>query len=279
MGEKIVQKSYSLDDVAKEENWIEFGNLLARVMEDPGSYGLRSPGEALQKIADIKGKRAHSLKNSMKASQWLKNNNPEVFDAKPVWLGMTLVMFLMKIDELDPLEAKNIAPKVFGGQSNQVELKQKYDELREKKRKSASGGNIELSAPERGQLFNEEVEKYLEKFGAQLFKAEEVIVRPGKNIDPIGADLLITLKSGERIAVEVKSHRTRVDRHLAISTLGILALIQRNVPEVLMIAPEGSAYDFRKMIDLRNKLSLKGIRFATLPERGAAQLEDLKLFG
>lgn len=73
MGERIVQKSYSLDDVGKEENWVEFGNLLAGVMEGLSSYGLRSPAEALQKVTDTKGKRAHSLKNSMKASQWPEN--------------------------------------------------------------------------------------------------------------------------------------------------------------------------------------------------------------
>lgn len=110
-------------------------------------------------------------------------------------------MFLIKIDELDPFETKNIAPRVFDGQSNQVELKQKYDEQPEKKRKSATGHNIELSAPERAQLFTEEVEKYLVEFGTKLFQSEEVSVKAGKNIGPIGVDLIVTLNSWESIAI------------------------------------------------------------------------------
>ncbi|MEH6478147.1 MAG: hypothetical protein V7727_20810 [Sneathiella sp.] len=275
----MMQPSNNLDDVAKQDNWIAFGDALAQAMDNPGSYGLRSSREILQKVATIKGKRAHSLTNSVNASRWLKNYNPEIFALKPVWLGMTLVLFLMKIDEMDPEEAKKIAPKVFSGQSNQVDLKKEYDELRKNKVNAPSvEGSIELSAPQRAQLFNEVVENYLHRFGAEFFKSEKITIQPGRIVDPISPDLVVTLGAGQRVAIEVKSYRLRVDRHLAITTLGYLALIQKIVPEILMIVPEGSAYDLRKMIDLRDKLSLKGIQFATLPEKGAKQAGDLKVF-
>lgn len=273
-----MQTRNSLEDVAKEENWIAFGDALGHAMENPGAFGLRSPSEVLQSVAKIRGKRAHSLKNAVDASKWLKNNNPEMFSARPKWLGMTLIMFLMKIHDLDPALAESVGQKVYSGQSGQIELKKEYDALRQKlAESSSSGASPNLSAPQRAQLFNDTVQKYLEEFGAEFFKAGPITVRPGKIIEPVSPDIVATLPSGEQIAIEVKPHRDRVDRHQIINNLGRLALLQKLLPEILMIVPEGSAYDLKKMADLRDKLSLKGISFATLPELGAERVSDLKV--
>ncbi|WP_170791784.1 hypothetical protein [Ruegeria lacuscaerulensis] len=73
-----------------------------------------------------------------------------------------------------------------------------------------------------------------------------------------------------------QAHNTGNRRDI-IGTLGHLALIEKLVPEILMIVPEGSAYDLRRMNDLRDKLFLKGIRFATLPEKRAERATDLRV--
>ena len=274
----MVQQGNSLESVAKRENWIEFGGALSEAMDNPSAYGLRTSNEVLKNIADLTGRRPHSLKNPLYVSRWLKEKHPEVYEAKPAWLGMTLVMYLMKIEELDAAEAKKITPKVFEGQMKQIELKAIFDDLRERKSDpSMTAGSIELSAPQRAQRFNDFVDDYLKRFGADFFEADNVTIQPGRVIDPISPDLVVNLSSGERVAVEVKSYRNRVDRHQFITTLGYLALIQKLVPEILMIVPEGSAYDLRRMNDLRDKLSLKGIRFATLPEKRAERATDLRV--
>lgn len=274
----MTQQSNALEDVAKRENWIDFGAALGQAMNNPSHYGLRSANEVLQDVARIRGKRAHSLKNSVTASAWLKDKNPEIFGQRPAWLGMTLVLFLMKIEELDTKVAENIAARVFSGQSSQIELKQTYDELREKRKTAtAAAGGIELSASQRARVFNDVVSNYLERFGTEFFNSKTINIQPGRIIDPISPDLVVTLDGEKRVAVEVKSYRNRVDRHLVVNTLGYLALIQKLVPEILMIVPEDSAYDLNKMIELRDKLSLSGIRFATMPEREASSADDLKV--
>lgn len=191
---------------------------------------------------------------------------------------MTLVMYLMKIEELDAAEAEKIAPKIFEGQMKQLELKAIFDSLRERKSDpSTAGGSIELSASQRAQGFNEIVEDYLQRYGADFFMSDSITIQPGRVIDPISPDLVVNLSSGDRVAIEVKSYRNRVDRHQVITILGQLALIQKLLPGFLMIVPKGSAYDLRKMCDLRDKLSSKGIRFAALPEKEAASAADLKV--
>ena len=217
----MVQQSNALEAVAKRENWIEFGAALRQAMDNPSLYGLRSANEVLQDVARIRGKRAHSLKNSVTASAWLEDKNPEIFEQRPAWLGMTLVLFLMKIEELDTKVAENIAVRVFSGQSGQIELKQIYDELRERRKvATTAGGGIELSASQRAQVFNDAVANYLERFGAEFFNSKTIKVQPGRIIDPISPDLVVTVDGERRVAVEIKSYRNRVDRHLVLNTLG-----------------------------------------------------------
>ncbi len=274
----MAEKSGSLEGVAKRENWIELGEALSEAMSQPELYGLRTSSEVLQRVANIKGKQSDSLKKTVNVSAWLKQNYPDIFAARPPWLGMTLVMFLMKMNELDPSEAKKSAAEVFAGHSGQVALKKKYDELR-KKRKQAPNSvtSTAISAPERAQQFETIVTDYFERFGAKLFNTSHVTILSGKVIEPVKPDLVVDCADGRRFAIETKSYRSQVNRRDIIGILGQLALIQKLVPEILMIVPEGSAYDLRRMNDLRDKLSLKGIRFATLPEKRAERATDLRV--
>ncbi|MDV7144762.1 hypothetical protein R3X27_18935 [Tropicimonas sp. TH_r6] len=272
-----MQERNGLEGVAKRGNWIDFGDALAEAMQQPEVYGFKTPNEVIQHVAALRGKRPHTLKNPLESSLWLKKRFPEEHEKRKTGLGMTLVMFLMKIDELDATRAGELAPRVFEGLLGQVELKEIYDELRAKRNEGKLDGKPPSpSSIDRARAFDEEVKRFLNEYSEALFGGSRTKVQPGKGVDPISPDYVIEIDGKKRIAIEVRSFRARVDRHFMINTLGYLHLLQKLVPEVLLIVPESSGYDLRIVAELRDKLGLEGIRFATLPEQGGKHLEDFK---
>ncbi len=271
-----MRKSNGLEDVAKKDNWIDFGEALAEAVENPIKYDLRTSSEVLNLVAELRGKRAHTLRNPLEAYKWLKKRFPDVEKDRPAWLGMTLVMFLMKIEELDPTIAERLAPQVFGGQMRQVELKAEFDRLRQERAEKHSDTNLsKLSSPQRAQIFDQTVFSFLRVYGPKMFGSDNAVLKDGRSLGSLYPDYVIEVDGKPKVAVEINAHRTRVERQFAINTLGYLWLLRRLVPEALLVVPQDSGYDLKHLAKLRDEIGLDGIRFATLPEAGARRFEDL----
>lgn len=271
-----MQKSNGLEGVAKKDNWIDFGEALAEAVENPIKYDLRTSSEVLNLVAELRGKRAHTLRNPLEAYKWLKKRFPDVEKDRPAWLGMTLVMFLMKIEELDPTTAERLAPQVFGGQMRQVELKAEFDRLRQERAEKHSDTNLsKLSSPQRAQIFDQTVFSFLRVYGPKMFGSDNAMLKDGRSLGSLYPDYVIEVDGQPKVAVEINAHRTRVERQFAINTLGYLWLLRRLVPEALLVVPQESGYDLKHLAKLRDEIGLDGIRFATLPEAGAKRFEDL----
>ncbi|WP_319545664.1 hypothetical protein [Ruegeria conchae] len=268
--------SNGLEDVANKENWIDFGEALEEAVENPIKYGLRTPAEVLNKVAELRGKRSHTLRNPLEAYKWLNKRFPEVQRERPAWLGMTLVMFLMKIEELDRATAERLAPLVFGGQMRQVQLKAEFDRLRQERAERHSQADLsKLSSPQRAQIFDQTVFSFLRQYGPKMFGSENAVLKDGRSLGSLYPDYVIEVDGKPKVAVEINAHRTRVERQFTINTLGYLWLLRRLVPEALLVVPQDSGYDLKQLAKLRDEIGLDGIRFATLPEAGAKRFEDL----
>lgn len=274
-----MRMSNDLGDIARKENWIDLGDALATAMETPEAYGLRTSDEVLQHVASLRGRKPHTLKNPLSSSQWLKERYPDEHRKRPSWLGMTLVMFLMNIEELAPQKAAELAPSVFAGRLKQVDLKAIYDGLREKR----DSGLLEGKAPARAtalraKAFEDRVLRFLTEHPEAVLANEGFNVQSGRSVGPIAPDFLIETSDGRKVAVEVKTFRSRVDRSLMINTLAQLHLMQKLVPEILMIVPKESGYNLETLAQLRQALNIDGIRVATLPEEGDCGIDDFEVF-
>jgi hypothetical protein len=269
-------KSNGLEDVAKKESWVEFGEALEEAVDNPIKYGFRTPTEVLNRVAVLRGKRTHTLRNPLEAYKWLKKRHPNVEKERPAWLGMTLVLFLMKIEELDQATAEKLAPQVFGGQMRQVQLKAEFDRLRQERADEHAKADLsKLSSPQRAQIFDQTVFKFLMQYGPKVFGTESMQLKDGRSLGSLYPDYVVEIDNQPKVAIEINAYRQRVERQFTVNTLGYLWLLRKLVPEALLIVPQGSGYELNQLAKLRDEIGLDGIRFATLPETGAPRFEDL----
>ncbi len=274
-----MQDSNEFRERALAENWMALGEWLNSLVQEPSSYGFKFAEEALQAVADARGTKASSLRNQMRATDWLQSNHPEILDKKPQWLGMMQVLLLSRLEQYSSEKAKEISPKVFAGEVSQSEMARILEKVRTSR--SVMGrpqAQARLTAKQRGQSFENAARAFFKENVDDIFNHQNLIVQEGKTLEPLGTDLVVYDGSELLCAIEIRGPRSRVDPSYIIDQLARAALVLRNVPEVLYVVPQDSEYNLEEMDNIREKLEIDGIKFAALPEKEWFALADLEIF-
>ncbi|WP_425044336.1 hypothetical protein [Primorskyibacter sp. S87] len=268
-------KKHKFEDLAKADNWITLGgwlNILSREFE---TYGFAYAQDAIQAVAEVRGTKAASLRNQMSAAAWLKKNYPNVYKRKPTWLGMMQVVLLSRLEAIDPVRAKEIAQGVFRGEVSQAEMKRILDDAQNKQPQSRqSQSRIRGGAQRRTHKFEKVVKEFLQENSKQFFGHDDIEVVDGRLLEPLGTDILVKVNAEPYCAVEIRGPRARIDPSYIVDQLARAALILRYVPHLIYAVPESLGHIIPQMIEMRDKLEIGGIFFATIPEKEKLEYGD-----
>lgn len=163
--------------------------------------------------------------------------------------------------------------EVLAGIIGQVELKQIYDNIKDHSVKTSSAS---MSVAQRSERFHDVVCEFVFLHKDKIFGPGVVVAETSRKKQLITADLTVTLDDTIVHAVEIKSYRSRVYSRYQIQLLANLSLAQKVYSNVLLIVPEESDHNLKRLRSYCDALKLEGLRFASLPEAGGHSFDDLK---
>ncbi len=262
-------------ELALSENWISLGGWLNLLADGTEDHGFDYPQDALQAVAEIRGTKVASLRNHMSAAAWLKQNHPNVYKNKPIWLAMMQVVMLARIASYDPNEAKTIENAVLTGELSQSEIKAVLDKVRKTLNPARSVDQMRQYAKSRGQAFERSVRSFFRSHADELLNGNGLTIIDGRTLEPLATDLIVMDGESISCAVEIRGPRNRVDPGYIVDQLARAALILRRVPRLLYIVPEASEYDIDELKAARDRLEIEGLLFAALPEKENLEVSDI----
>jgi hypothetical protein len=252
----------TLESIAREKNWKRFGLQAAHALSDHASYGFTRPQDLLRRLAELRGQTVLNVRNTIRAAEFMEDRFPlQEVDQKSKF-GFSNVLQLIKLKEMEHPRFNNLAALVFSGKLTQRALGVMLDEY-----KAASYVlQVKWSARSAGGRRSREYElglmSYLQKNVERLFGRPKACVQPGRQIEPVPADFVLTERGKPVLAVEIKHPRVLTNHRLAVESLGVCMLLQRTISEVWLV----SAPDWRKHVEavstIANQLHIEGIGMA-----------------
>lgn len=248
-----MKNSKSLEQMARDPDWLSFAKSLSTAMREPEKYGFTNSDRLLAQVAFLRNMDPSSLRIPLAAFSWLAENAPEALELPGKKVPVTGVITLSQITELSKETGSEITPKFVSGALKRKDLKSILENLQ---RKNGERGILAHERMKNIVAFEKKVRDYLtENKGAGGLTPDADFVSSRKDA-VVPSDLTMLSKGKPVAAILIKSHRLKRNRKYLIGTIAMAALMANEYGKAILIVPGGWGAAIAEMTEIIQELKL-----------------------
>lgn len=255
--------SATLFDQYDPKTWYTNVLPVLEATENPSDYGFASAGELLNDIARRRKVNRPTLQKQLLGARFLQNTYPVLIATEGVRGGYSQVEYLEKIHALSPALADEIAPSVISGALRMPQIKQIFQDIKEKSgRPTRAVDHARSRALDFERTCLDLVAQMPERFGVQSNSRTVA----GYSLNGIGVDIGVITDGKLSTVIECKVGSARSLHVEALYLCGLMRLVRDVVPNTWLLIPESARAMGEEVRACCQRWGFEGLRIGLVRE-------------